>query len=60
MKIDGGLVVLTTKPNQSKGRRPVKILISTLKKALSRGRLLLWAGIVSLVLSVATLGQGYS
>jgi hypothetical protein len=29
-----------------------------LKKALGRGGLLLWAGIVSLVLSVGTLSQG--
>ena len=35
----------------------MKTLISTLKKALGRGGLLVWAGIVSLVLSVATLGQ---
>ena len=35
----------------------MKTLISTLKKALGRGALLVWAGIVSLVLSVATLGQ---
>jgi hypothetical protein len=36
----------------------VKTLISTLKKALGRGGLLLWAGIVSLVLSVGALSQG--
>jgi len=36
----------------------VKILISTLKKALGGGRLLLWAGTVTLVLQVGILGQG--
>ena len=35
----------------------MKTLISTLKTALGRGGLLLWAGIVSLVMSVATLSQ---
>jgi len=42
----------------SKGRRPVKTLISTLKKAFERGGSLLWAVIVSLVLPVGTLSQG--
>jgi hypothetical protein len=50
-------VVSTTKPNHSRDRRPVNTLISRLKKGPGRGAVLLWAGMVSLVLSLATLGQ---
>src|SRR6185437_16912687 len=50
-------VVSTTKPNHSRDRRPVNTLISRLKKEPGRGAVLLWAGMVSLVLSLATLGQ---